>query len=204
MKTKSWNWISRSRKRWFVLTIKECLNDTESVTEDNENQIDYEFGSQKLVEKEYLSLISNGAKSIEFRPCDFDEFGFVKEHYYASTASPLAYHFYDADNSYVLQVEMPGFTQDDLDNKKIRIRRNKEADEKSFSYTVEGVKKMARPATDRNLMDATIKYGEVLCQTGKILFVKHGDFGESVTKSLSDGILTVKWTKKVIVDGDEI
>jgi len=175
------------------------------IQEDTENQIDSELGSKySLVEKEFLSLNSNGSRAIQFRPGDFDEFGFVKEHRLLSTASPLPYQFYDAGSSYVLQVEMPGFTQEDVDNKKIRIRRHKEEDGKSFSYVVEGIKKIALPESGVKLMKPTMKYGEVICQTGKLMFAKVGDFGEKVTRTLSDGILTVKWTKKELIDDDEI
>jgi len=184
--------------------IEEGKQTTDSlIQDDTEDQIDSELGSECLVEKEFLSLNSNGTRAIQFRPCDFDEFGFVKEHFSSSTASPLPYHFYDAGSSYVLQVEMPGFTQEDVDKKKIKIRRNKEQDGKSFTFIVEGTKKIARP--EAGIMDPTMKYGEVLCQTGKILFVKSEDFGEKATKTLSDGILTMTWTKnEQTSSGDEI
>jgi len=91
---------------------------------------------------------------------------------------------------------MPGFTQEDLN--KIKIRRNKEEDGKSFSYIVEGIKKIAPPESGIKLMEPTMKYGEVICQTGKLMYAKVEDFGSTVTKTLNDGILTVKWTKKEI------
>jgi len=215
LKTHFFKYISENEKLHLDLKIEKKMvlpcpdNETylEDITagslasEDARVQIDSNLDSKKFA-KEYLSLTSNGSKSIEFRPCDFDEFGFVKEHYASSTATELAYHFYDAGNSYVLQVEMPGFTQEDLDKKKIKIRRNKEEDGKSFTYIIEGTKRMSRPKD--GIMDPTIKYGEVLCQTGTLLYVKAADFGEGATKSLSEGILTVKWTKKKLTDDDEI
>jgi len=72
---------------------------------------------------------------------------------------------------------------------------------------VQGIKKIAPPESSHSgvkLMEPTMKYGEVICQTGKLMFVSAADFGDIVTKILSDGILTVTWTKKEIDDDYDI
>jgi len=154
---------------------------------------------KQVKQKEFLKLISKSSKPIEFKRCDYDELGYIKQYYATSRGQPLPHQFFDAGNSYVLQVEMAGFSQEDL--KGIKCKRIKDEDGNSFSYVIEATKKIERP--EHYIMDPTIQYGDVICQTDKIFFSKHEDFGDKVTKTIQDGVLTITWNKREMIGLDE-
>jgi len=174
-----------------------------ALTMKEENQINDELGSENQESKrEFLKLTSDPPHSISFKPCDYDEFGLIKQHSGLTNQHIMPYQFYDAGNSYVLQVEMPGFIQEDLDSKKVQVRCKKEQQGLLFSCMIEAKEKVRCP--EQSIMDSTMQYGDVICQISKIQSAKNEVFGDKVSQVLRDGLLTMTWSKKKPTDLDEI
>jgi len=141
--------------------------------------------------KNFLKLISKSSKPIEFNPCNFDELGYLKIHFRSSAAQELPYAFHDKSDHYLLQVELPGFSKEDIKN--IKFRRIKEGD--GFYFVIEAATQLTPPEIP--LMSPTIHYGDLICRTEKIYFAKNEDFDEKSTKEIIDGVLNVRWNKRL-------
>jgi len=168
--------------------------ETEGVPLDNTR--DDEKSSQV---NEYIKLVSSNLHNIEFKQCNFDDFGYLKFSYSSSKAQQLPYCFFRTEESYVMQVEVPGFNQADLPNLNFKKMRDQEA----FYYVLQGKKKSETPS-DLLFDPPIMQFGDVICQTDRLMWAKHFDFEEKYKRKIVDGMLTITWgRKKATSSGEE-
>jgi len=147
-------------------------------------------------QNEHIKVYSEKLKSLEFKQCNYDELGYLKVHFNAKKAQQLPYVFAEHKDTYELIVEMPHFTQGDIEN--LRFTRPK--DKEGFYFVIEGEKKMTCPET-LLIGPPTMQFGQVICQTEKILFAK-SEFEAGPTRELKDGVLRITWKKKRLTGDD--
>ena len=147
----------------------------------------------KSREMEYLSIETSNPK-LEFKPSNMDELGYLKLLISAPNSLSLPYAFYQTQDKYIFEIEIPGLTKD----MKSQIKIKPENSVDGFHFIVEGIKPGLNLEQNYNPV-STLQHGKVDFQTSTLsdLEVWVSIRSTSPIKEIENGILRYSWAKNL-------